>query len=137
MEPKSKFDYELTADDIQKFRNIDDLVQRERRALNGVLNSYICGVLSSGTVYNAEDLFRIVGELNAVHNHICSMLASEHLNIYCCLKHLATAYVLANEIDYNCQGIMNIVELITDGKIKACQSCSDDVNQLTKEDKSE
>ena len=135
MEPQSKSDHELSADDIQKFRNIDDLVQQERRGLNSLLNSYICGVLSSETLYNAEDLFRIVGELNATHNHICSMLASEHLNIYCCLKHLATAYVLANEIEYNCQGIMNIVELITNGKIKACQSCSDDVNQLIKEEK--
>ena len=125
---------ELSNEDIKTFGNIDDLVQRERGALNSLLDSYICGALSSDNMYNAEDLFRIIGELSAVHNHICSMLASEHLNIYCCLKHLATAYVLANEIDYNCQGIMNIVELITNGKIKACQSCSDDVNQLIKEE---
>lgn len=125
---------ELSNEDIQKFRNIADLVQDERRRYNKMLDDYIAGKVD---VYNAEDLWKICGELNATYNHICSMLASEHLNIYCCLKHLATAYVLANEVDGDCQNIMNIVELITDGKIKACQSCSDDVNQLTKEDKSE
>ena len=125
---------ELSLDDIQKFRNIADLVQDERRRYNKMLDDYIAGKID---VYNAEDLWKICGEMNATYNHICSMLASEHLNIYCCLKHLATAYVLANEVDGDCQGIMNIVELITNGKIKACQSCSDDVNQLIKEDKSE
>lgn len=125
---------ELSLEDIQKFRNIADLVQDERRRYNKMLDDYIAGKID---VYNAEDLYRCVGELNATYNHICSMLASEHLNIYCCLKHLATAYVLANEVDGDCQNIMNIVELITNGKIKACQSCSDDVNQLIKEEKSE
>ena len=122
---------ELSLEDIQKFRNIADLVQETRRIYNKMLDDYIGGALY---VYNGEDLFRLVGELNATYNHIISMLASEHLNIYCCLKHLATAYVLANEVDGDCQGIMNIVELITNGKIKACQSCSDDVNQLIKEE---
>ena len=125
---------ELSNDDIQKFRNIADLVQDERRRYNKMLDDYIAGKID---VYNAEDLWKICGEMNATYNHICSMLASEHLNIYCCLKHLATAYVLANEVDGDCQNIMNIVELITNGKIKACQACSDDVNQLIKEDKSE
>ena len=125
---------ELSLEDIQKFRNIADLVQETRRIYNKMLDDYIGGALD---VYNGEDLFRLVGELNATYNHIISMLASEHLNIYCCLKHLATAYVLANEVGGDCQGIMNIVELITNGKIKACQACSDDVNQLIKEDKSE
>lgn len=125
---------ELSNEDVQKFRNIADLVQGERRRYNEMLDDYIAGKID---VYNAEDLYRCVGELNATYNHICSMLASEHLNIYCCLKHLATAYVLANEVDGDCQNIMNIVELITNGKIKACQSCSDDVNQLIKEEKSE
>ena len=122
---------ELSLEDIQKFRNIADLVQEARRTYNKMLDDYIGEALD---VYNGEDLFRLVGELNATYNHIISMLASEHLNIYCCLKHLATAYVLANEVDGDCQGIMNIVELITNGKIKACQSCSDDVNQLIKEE---
>lgn len=122
---------ELSNEDIQKFRNIADLVQTVRRIYNKMLDDYIAGKID---VYNAEDLWKICGEMNATYNHICSMLASEHLNIYCCLKHLATAYVLANEIDGDCQDIMNIVELITNGKIKACQSCSDDVNQLIKEE---
>lgn len=125
---------ELSNEDMQKFRNIADLVQDERRRYNKMLDDYIAGKID---VYNSEDLFRLVGELNATYNHIISMLASEHLNIYCCLKHLATAYVLANEVDGDCQNIMNIVELITNGKIKACQACSDDVNQLIKEEKSE
>lgn len=122
---------ELSNEDIQKFRNIADLVQTVRRIYNKMLDDYIAGKID---VYNAEDLWKICGELNATYNHICSMLASEHLNIYCCLKHLATAYVLANEVDGDCQDIMNIVELITNGKIKACQACSDDVNQLIKEE---
>ena len=125
---------ELSNEDIQKFRNIADLVQDERRRYNKMLDDYVAGKID---VYNSEDLFRVVAEMNATYNHICSMLASEHLNIYCCLKHLATAYVLANEVDGDCQNIMNIVELITNGKIKACQACSDDVNQLIKEEKSE
>ena len=118
----------------EQILNIDDLVQTLRRRRNKELEEAVNG---ERYIYNLEDQMRLVGELNATHNHICSVLAADHeeANIYCCLKHMATAYVLSNEVDGDCQGIMNIVELITDGKIKACQSCSDDVNQLIKEEK--
>lgn len=121
----------------EQILNIDDLVQTLRRRRNKELEEFVNG---ERYVYNGEDAMRLVGELNATHNHICSVLAADHdsANIYCCLKHMATAYVLSNEVDGDCKEVMDIIELLTNGKIKACQACSDDVDQLeVKEEESE
>ena len=115
---------------IDSLLNIDDLVQRERRRRNQQLMDFIDG---KNAVYNGEDLMRLVGELNATHNHLCSAIASEHPNIYCVLKHMSTAYVLSNEVDGDCRAVMDIIELLTDKKIVACQACMDDANQLKEE----
>ena len=121
----------------EQILNIDDLVQTLRRRRNKELEEAVNG---ERYIYNLEDAMRLVAELNATHNHICSVLAADHdeANIYCCLKHMATAYVLSNEVDGDCKEVMDIIELLTNGKIKACQACSDDVDQLeVKEEESE
>ena len=121
----------------EQILNIDDLVQTLRRRRNKELEEAVNG---ERYIYNLEDQMRLVGELNATHNHICSVLAADRdsANIYCCLKHMSTAYVLSNEVDGDCKEVMDIIELLTNGKIKACQACSDDVDQLeVKEEESE
>lgn len=111
----------------ENLEGIDNLIQTLRRRRNQQLIDAVNGKIY---IYNLEDLMRLVGELNASHNHIVSALASDEPNLYCLFKHLPTAYTLSGEVDGDCKEIMDIIEALTEGKIKACQACSDDADEL-------
>lgn len=112
----------------EQIDGIAELVQTIRRQRNHDLMTALNG---DKYIYNLEDAGKLIGELNALYNHLCSIKASDEVNIYCALKHAFTAYVLSNEVDGNCKEIMDIIEALTDGQIKACQSCKDDEEALT------
>lgn len=97
-------------------------IQEERRRRNNQLLEYTQG---NTEIYNGEDLFRLVGELNAAYNHCVASMAADG-NIYCLLKHLATAVVLAGEVDGNAETIYQIVATLTKNKIQPCKACVDE-----------
>ena len=103
-------------------------IQAERRRRNNQLLQAVNGKLD---VYNLEDLMRLVGELNAAYNHCVASIAGDG-DIYCLLKHLATAIVLAGEVDGDATAIYQMVATITNDKIQPCVACH---QEEEKEDK--
>lgn len=97
-----------------------------RRELNQQLLELANGRES---VENAEDLFKLVGELECAYLHSCEyQLTNGESAKYCLLKHLAAAYVLACEVDGSPEdsgAVMDIVRKLTDNVIIPCQSCND------------
>lgn len=94
-------------------------INEERRRRNRQLLSFVKGEID---LYNAEDLMRLVGSLNAAYDHIVASMAAEP-NIYCVLKHLATAIILAGEVDGDAEAIYQAMSALTDGKIEPCEIC--------------
>lgn len=94
-------------------------IQAERRRRNNQLLQAVKGELD---IYNLEDLLRLVGELNAAYNHCVASIAGDG-DIYCLLKHLATAIVLAGEVDGDATAIYQMVATITNDKIQPCAAC--------------
>lgn len=68
---------------------------------------------------------RLVGELNAAYNHCVASIAGDG-DIYCLLKHLATAITLAGEVDGDATAIYQIVATVTQDKIQPCKACKDE-----------
>ena len=97
-------------------------IQAERRRRNNQLLQAVKGELD---IYNLEDLLRLVGELNASYNHCVASIAGDG-DIYCLLKHLATAIVLAGEVDGDATAIYQMVATITNDKIQPCKACKDE-----------
>lgn len=96
------------------------LVRDERRFYNRMLQDSING---KHTEYNLEDLMRLVGTLEATYNHLLASLASDG-DIYCVLKHLSYAIVLAGELDMpDVSRLYTILSIVTNGKLEACDSC--------------
>ena len=94
-------------------------IQAERRRRN---NQLLQAVNGETEIYNLEDLLRLVGELNAAYNHCVASIAGDG-DIYCLLKHLATAIVLAGEVDGDATAIYQMVATITNDKIQPCVAC--------------
>ena len=91
-----------------------------RRHYNNVLNDAASG---DATEYNAEDLVRLVGTLEAAYNHCLVSLASDG-DIYCLLKHISYAIILAGEMDVpEVEDLYEIMTIISDGRIEPCSSC--------------
>lgn len=99
-------------------------IQEERRRRNNQLLDLVEG---RAEIYNGEDLARLVGELNAAYNHCVASIAGDG-NIYCLLKHISTAIVLAGEVDGDAEALYQILAAITDGKIEACKACRDEMS---------
>lgn len=99
-------------------------IQEERRRRNNQLLELVEGKID---IYNGEDLARLVGELNAAYNHCVASIAGDG-NIYCLLKHISTAIVLAGEVDGDAEALYQILAAITDGKIEACKACHDEMS---------
>lgn len=97
-------------------------IQAERRRRNNQLLQAVKGELD---IYNLEDLMRLVGELNAAYNHCVASIAGDG-DIYCLLKHLATAIVLAGEVDGDATAIYQMIATITNDKIQPCKACKDE-----------
>ena len=94
-------------------------IQAERRRRN---NQLLQAVNGETEIYNLEDLLRLVGELNSAYNHCVASIAGDG-DIYCLLKHLATAVVLAGEVDGDATAIYQMVATITNDKIQPCVAC--------------
>lgn len=101
---------------------VAERIQEERRRYNNLL---LQAVQKKIEVYNTEDLFRIVGELNCAYNHCIASLAGDG-DIYCILKHLATSVILAGEVDGNANELYQIVDTLTDGVVAPCKACHDE-----------
>lgn len=91
-----------------------------RRKYNNILNDVAKGEL---TEYNGEDLVRLVGTLEAAYNHCLVSMTSDG-DIYCLLKHISYAIILAGEMDVpEVEDLYEIMTIISDGRIEPCSSC--------------
>lgn len=101
-------------------------IQTERRRRNAQLLDYVEG---RAEVYNGEDLARLTGELNAAYNHCVASIAGDG-NIYCLLKHISTAIVLAGEVDGDAAALYQIMSVISNQKIQPCSACRQDASGI-------
>ena len=91
-----------------------------RRKYNNILNDVANGEEKE---YNGEDLVRLVGTLEAAYNHCLVSLASDG-DIYCLLKHISYAIILAGEMDVpEVEDLYDIMTILSDGRIEPCSSC--------------
>lgn len=102
------------------------LVRDLRREYNTMLDRCVNG---EHTEYNSEDLFRLVGTLEALYNHILAAMISDG-GTYCIWKHLPYATILIGELNApDLTKVYEIVAVLSDGKIEPCQSCKSDQQQ--------
>lgn len=91
-----------------------------RRHYNNILKDVAEGKVAE---YNGEDLVRLVGTLEAAYNHALVSIASDG-DIYCLLKHVSYAIILAGEMDSpDVEELYEIMTTISDGRIEPCASC--------------
>ena len=102
-------------DNFARLANAADLIREERRKYNNLLKE----VVEGREEYNSEDLMRLVGTLEAAYNHALASIASDG-DIYCLLKHISYAIILAGELQ---EPLYTIMTIITNGRIEPCQSC--------------
>lgn len=99
----------------------DNIIQECRREANLVLLQYVKGETQ---IYNGEDLMRLVGELNCVHNHIEAAKVDEEHDLYCIIKHLSTAIILAGECYSKImRRLYGAFGILSHSKIRPCLSC--------------
>ena len=67
-------------------------------------------------------LVRLVGTLEAAYNHCIASIAGDG-DIFCLLKHIAYAIILAGEVDGDAASLYQIMAVITDEKIQPCAAC--------------
>lgn len=97
-----------------------ELIREERRKYNNLLRDVVDG---EATEYNAEDLMRLVGTLEAAYNHALASIASDG-DIYCLLKHISYAIILVGELDNAVVSpLYDILAIITNGRLEPCGSC--------------
>lgn len=94
-------------------------IQTERRRRN---NQLLQAVQGEVVIYNLEDLMRLVGTLEAAYNHCIASIAGDG-DIFCLLKHIAYAIILAGEVDGDAASLYQIMAVITDEKIQPCAAC--------------
>lgn len=94
-------------------------IQAERRRRNNQLLQAVQGELD---IYNLEDLMRLVGTLEAAYNHCIASIAGDG-DIFCLLKHIAYAIILAGEVDGDAASLYQIMAVITNEKIQPCAAC--------------
>ena len=94
-------------------------IQEERRRRNNQLLQAVKGEVE---IYNLEDLMRLVGDLEAAYNHCIASIAGDG-DIYCLLKHIAYAIILAGEVDGDATTLYQIMATITEEKIQPCKAC--------------
>lgn len=95
------------------------MIREQRRHYNSLLKEVVAGK----TEYNSEDLMRLVGTLEAAYNHCLTSIASDG-DIYCLLKHIPYAIILAGELEEpDLEPLYDILAVISNGKIEPCASC--------------
>lgn len=100
-------------------------IQEERRRRN---NQLLRAVKGEEEIYNLEDLMRLVGTLEAAYNHCVASVAGDG-DIYCLLKHMAYAIILAGEVDGDATSLYQIIASITGDKIQPCGACKGEENE--------
>lgn len=107
-------------------------IQEERRRRN---NQFLQAVEGKIEIYNLEDLMRLVGTLEAAYNHCVASVAGDG-DIYCLLKHIAYAIILAGEVDGDAASLYQIMAAITDQKVQPCAACKgEETNESNPETK--
>lgn len=105
---------------IDSLKYVIPIIRDLRRKYNNVLKDVVEGEEEE---YNGEDLVRLVGTLEAAYNHALVSLASDG-DIYCLLKHISYAIILAGEMDApEVEDLYEIMTIISDGRIEPCSSC--------------
>lgn len=105
---------------IDNLKYVIPMIRDLRRRYNNILRDVSEG---KGKEYNGEDLVRLVGTLEAAYNHALVSLASDG-DIYCLLKHISYAIILAGEMDSpDVEELYEIMTIISDGRIEPCASC--------------
>ena len=105
-------------------------IQTERRRRNNQLLQAVQGELD---IYNLEDLMRLVGTLEAAYNHCIASIAGDG-DIFCLLKHIAYAIILAGEVDGDAASLYQIMAVMTDEKIQPCAACRLEATKKGEED---
>lgn len=115
----------MEEDKLNQLKSVLTRVRDLRRKYNNTLNDVANGEEKE---YNGEDLVRLVGTLEAAYNHCLVSLASDG-DIYCLLKHLSYAIILAGEMDVpEVEDLYEIMTIISDGRIEPCSSCKREEN---------
>lgn len=110
----------MEEDRLNQLKSVLTRIRDLRRKYNNILNDVANGEEKE---YNGEDLVRLVGTLEAAYNHCLVSLASDG-DIYCLLKHLSYAIILAGEMDVpEVEDLYEIMTIISDGRIEPCSSC--------------
>ena len=125
----------MEQDRFDQLKSVLITLRNLRRKYNNKLNDVAKG---KGDEYNGEDLVRLVGTLEAAYNHCLVSLTSDG-DIYCLLKHVSYAIILAGEMDVpEVEDLYNIIVILSDGKIEPCSSCkreeADDINKKGAQD---
>lgn len=116
---------------FEKLKLAATLVNDARRAANKDLLSFIHG---EKKIKNAEDLKRLVGQLECTHDHLVTAILSDG-DIYCAIKHLSAAQELLTELtDWDKYVIVGkqlwgAFGFISNNKIRPCSSCKEDRNE--------
>ena len=78
----------------------------------------------ANTLIKTKDrrLMRLVGTLEAAYNHCIASIAGDG-DIFCLLKHIAYAIILAGEVDGDAASLYQIMAVITNEKIQPCAAC--------------
>ena len=106
-------------DEIARLKTAADLIRDERRKYNNLLKE----VVEGKEEYNSEDLMRLVGTLEAAYNHALASIASDG-DIYCLLKHISYAIILAGELqEADVEPLYTIMTIITNARIEPCSAC--------------
>ena len=100
-----------------------EMVRNVRRRYNKMLENLVEGTADQ---YNGEDLMRLVGTLEAAYYHLWAAIAGDG-DIYCALKHLSYAIILAGELDDpDVEDLYEIMGVLTNGVIEPCAACKED-----------
>lgn len=118
-----------TTEDERKaqLRTAAEMIRVERRKYNNLLRDVVEGKAKE---YNAGDLVRLCGSLEAAYNHCLESIAGDS-DIFCISKHISYSLILAGEMDQpDVEPLYDILAVVTNGKVEACSSCRQDSNAI-------
>lgn len=105
-------------------------IQTYRRACNSHLQALI---LAKEDIPNLEDLVRLVGNLNCAVEHLSIAVDAKTQSsaLFCVLKHLSTALILATEVYETSSEVAEMIGLVSNGLYKTCMDCENDKKGVT------
>ncbi len=105
--------------DTIKLTTLKELSTAERRRINTLVDRADKGEIE---VYNREDLGSYLGQMVAIEVHLQRVEGGGDGN-FCLEKHIEAAIVFCLECNEDPKPLFSIREILTDGKVKACQQC--------------